>query len=57
MNMMKVFSLFKRENKEPSMGTNNKEKDSNSLKNQESSRSTFLSKIAENFKDNILDLR
>lgn len=57
MNMMKVFSLINPEDKGPSVGTNQKEKDGSNLKNQESSRSTFLSKIADNFKDNILDLR
>lgn len=57
MNMIKVFSLFKRKNHKSSMGINDQEKDINTSKHDESSRPTFFSKIAENFKDNILDLR
>ncbi|WP_206688476.1 hypothetical protein [Cyanobacterium stanieri] len=55
--MIKVFSLWSRENKESSRMDNHQNKDTQNLKNKESSRSTFLSKIADNFKDNILDLR
>ncbi|MGY6529421.1 MAG: hypothetical protein ACXITR_05780 [Cyanobacterium sp.] len=54
--MMKVFSLFNRENQEPSLVTKNKGKDINN-KTQESSRTTFLARITDNLKDNILDLR
>ncbi|MBE9221436.1 hypothetical protein IQ215_01880 [Cyanobacterium stanieri LEGE 03274] len=57
MKMIKVFSLWSRENKESSRMDNHQNKDTQNLKNKESSRSTFLSKIADNFKDNILDLR
>jgi len=59
MNIMKVFSQSHSKNTEhqqASVGkaTSGKENNNNS---QEHSRSTFLSRIADNLKDNILDLR